>query len=145
MSDDFEHKLQIYLRSERAMLDIFVRNTLRQTLGVFLGFIALLAVLIFSDIGVFVILSLYWPVQITAFILAGVHGVLFLVCIVCFRHRKHQKEVQALEDIRDYARDEVVKELKGIRRIVHGATSFFSGEGLAQLLSTVHMLLKSKS
>jgi hypothetical protein len=70
MNENFDKKLNLYLRSERAMLDIFVRDKLRQLFFVSLGLIALCTALIMFDIAMFVTLQHYFTANITAFILA---------------------------------------------------------------------------
>ena len=102
---NFEKKLGLYLRSERAMLDVFVRNQVRRLFFVSLGLIALFTALMMFDIAMFFTLQHYFPTNITAFILAGSHIVLCLIFILCAKHKKHQREVEALRDIRDFAKE----------------------------------------
>ena len=67
MDDNFDSKLHLYIRSERAMLDIFVRDKLRQLFFISIGFIALLTALIMFDIAIFFTLTTYFSTKITAF------------------------------------------------------------------------------
>lgn len=157
MDGNFENKLNLYLRSERAMLDIFMRNKLRQLFFVSLGFIALLTALIMLDIAIFFTLKNYFQTNITAFILAGGHAFLFLIFIVFAQHKKHQQETKALRDIRDFAKEQVTQDLKiateevvhmgkSVKHVAHDISSVFSGEafGLAGLIPIIQSILKRK-
>jgi hypothetical protein len=157
MDGDFDNKLNLYLRSERAMLDIFVRNKLRQLFFVSLGFVALLTALIMLDIALFFTLKTYFETNITAFILAGSNALLFLIFILFAQQKKHQQEAKALRDIRDFAReqvaqdvkiatDDVVKMGKSVKHVAHDISSIFSGEafGLAGLVPIIQSILKRK-
>jgi len=157
MDGNFENKLNLYLRSERAMLDIFVRNKLRQLFFVSLGFIALLTALIMLDIALFFTLKTYFETNITAFILAGGNLLLFLIFLLFAKHKKHQQEAKALRDIRDFAKDQVAQDVKiatddvvnmgkSVKHVAHDISSIFSGEafGLAGLVPIIQSILKRK-
>jgi len=157
MDGNFDNKLNLYLRSERAMLDIFVRNKLRQLFFVSLGFVALLTALIMFDIAIFFTLQSYFTTNITAFILAGSNILLFLIFLLFASRKKHQREVEALRDIRDFAKeqvgqdvkiatDEVVSMGKSVKHVAHDVSSIFSGEafGLAGLIPIIQSILKPK-
>ena len=157
MCSQFESKLNVYIRSERAMLDIFVRDKLRQLFFIAIGVIALFTTLILFDIAIFFTLTTYFSTKITAFILADANAILFLMSILFSKRKKHRKEVEALKEIRDFAKEEVLKDVKvvtdevvevgqSVGHAVHGASSIFSGEvfSLASLLATINSLLKNK-
>jgi hypothetical protein len=149
MKDNFECKLSLYLRSERAMLDIFLRDKSRQLFFIGMGFVALFIALIFFDIALFFILKIYFSIHITAFILAGAHALFFLICLGFSKRKKQQKEVEALKDIRDFSKEEVVKDLKNAKNevldISHSVKSICRGEflSLARLIPILRDLLKS--
>nr|MCH9756694.1 hypothetical protein [Gammaproteobacteria bacterium] len=122
-----------------------------------IGLVALLTALIMLDIAVFFTLKTYFLTKITAFILAGANGLLFLIFILFSKRNKHQKEVEALKDIRNFAKEEVTKDLKVVKdevveighsvgHVVHDVSSVLSGEafGLARILPILHQFLKSK-
>ncbi len=157
MDRDFNNKLSLYLRSESAMLDIFMRNQLRQLFFMSLGFIALFTALIMLDIAMFFTLQHYFLTHITAFILTGSHVVLCLIFILCAKHKKHQREVEALRDIRDFAKEQVSHDIKiatddvihmgkSVKNITHDVSSIFNGEafGLAGLIPIIQSILKRK-
>jgi len=157
MNGNFDKKLNLYLRSERAMLDIFVRDQLRQLFFVSLGLIALFTALIMFDIAIFVTLQHYFTANITAFILAGIHVGLCLIFILCAKHKKNQRDIEALRDIRDFAKEQVCQDIKiatddvihmgkSVKNITHDVSSIFSGEafGLAGLIPIIQRILKHK-
>ncbi|MDF1645468.1 MAG: hypothetical protein P1U61_00595 [Legionellaceae bacterium] len=157
MKNEFDSKLNLYLRSERVMLDIFVRDKLRQLFWVSMGLVALLTALIMLDIALFFTLSPYFSIKVTAFILTGFHVFLCLLFILRSKRSKHRKEVEALRDIRDFAKDEVTKDLKvakdevlevghSVGEAVHQASSVFNGEilNLAHLLPIIRHFLKGR-
>jgi len=157
MDGNFDSKLNLYLRSERAMLDIFVRNKLHQFFFISLGFVALLTALIMFDIAIFFTLKNYFSTPITAFILAGSNTLLCLIFLLFSKHKKHQREVDALRDIRDFAKEQVSSDVKiatnemvhmgkSVKHITHDISSIFSGEafGLAGLIPILRTILKPK-
>lgn len=156
MNGNFDEKLSLYLRSERAMLDIFFRNTLRQIFFMILGFIALLTALIMLDIALFFTLQNYFKTHLTAFILSGSHVFLFFIFYLLAKHKKHQQETKALRDIRDFAKDHVTHDLKiatdevvhvgkSVKRMTHDISSIFSSEafGLVGLIPLIQRIIKS--
>ena len=156
MCEQFESKLNVYIRSERAMLDIFVRDKLRQLFFTAVGVIALFTALVLFDMGMFFTLTDYFSIKITAFILAGANAILFLMFLLFSKRKKHRKEVEALKEIRDFAKEEVLKDVKvvtdevvevgqSVGHVVHGASSIFRGEvfSLVSLFSTINNLLKN--
>lgn len=157
MDGNFENKLNLYLRSERAMLDIFIRNKLRQLFFISLSFVALLTALIMFDIAIFFTLQNYFATNITAFILAGSNALLFLIFILFAIQKQHQHEIKALRDIRDFAKeqvgqdvkiaaDEVVHMGKSVQHVAHDVSSILRGEafGLAGLIPIIQSILKTK-
>ncbi len=150
MCEQFETKLRVYLKSERAMLDVLVQNKLRQCFLIGIGLITLLTALVMLDIALFFKLAAYLSISNTALVLAGANALLFLVFLLCAKIRKHRKEVEALREIRDFAKEEVAKDLKEVgqsaHQAVHSVSSIFTGEAfsLASVLAAVHHLLQDK-
>jgi hypothetical protein len=157
MDDNFDSKLHVYIRSERALFDIFLRDKVRQLYCMAIGFIALLTALIMLNIGVFFALNAIFSTIKTAFILAGINGFLFLMSLLFSKIKRHQKEVEALKDIRDFAEEALKKDLKVVKNeaveigqsvghVVRDVSSIVSGEafGLANLLPIIRHILKSK-
>ena len=157
MCKNFESKLNVYIRSERAMLDIFMRDKLRQLLLVVIGVIALFTALIMLDLSLFFTLKSHFSTEMTAFILGDANILVFVVSLLFSKRKKHRKEVEALKEIRDFAKEEVLKDVKvatdevvevgqSVGHVVQGASSIFNGEvfSLASLLATINTLLKNK-
>ncbi|MDF1677135.1 MAG: hypothetical protein P1U32_00365 [Legionellaceae bacterium] len=154
MDSQFDRKLSLYMRSERAMLAVWLRRKARQLFWVLIALVACLTALILVDIGAFLTLSTYYSSKMSAFMLAGFNGVLCLVCIAFASRKGHKAEEAALKDIRDVAKDELGKDLKvvtdevvevgqSVGNAVHGVSTFFNGDfGLTSLLATLHYFLK---
>ncbi|MCH9764014.1 MAG: hypothetical protein K0U24_07330 [Gammaproteobacteria bacterium] len=157
MDDNFESKLHVYIRSERALFDIFLRDKARQLFCIAIGFIALLTALVMLNISFFYALNTIFPVTITAFILAGINVFLFLISLLFSKRKRHKKEVEALKDIRDFAEEALKKDLKVVKNeaveigqsvghVVRDVSSIVRGEafGLANLLPIIRHILKNK-
>lgn len=153
----FDKRLGLYIRSERALLDITIRNKLRQLFYLTIGFIVLLTALIMLDIGVFFSLKTHYPIHVTAFILAGSNLAIFILLLIFAKRKRYQRERVMLEEIRDYAKAEVQDELKdtahdfmeasySVKQFTHQISSIFSGEvlGLASLIPIIKKILHSK-
>ncbi len=157
MDDNFESKLHVYIRSERALFDIFLRDKARQLFCIAIGFIALLTALVMLNISFFYALNTIFPVTITAFILAVINVFLFLISLLFSKRKRHKKEVEALKDIRDFAEEALKKDLKVVKNeaveigqsvghVVRDVSSIVRGEafGLANLLPIIRHILKNK-
>ncbi len=156
MDSQFDRKLSLYMRSERAMLAIWLRRKARQLFWVLIALIACLTALILVDVGAFLTLSTYYAPKASAFILAGCNIVLCLACIAFSSRKGHKGEEAALKDIRDFAKDELGKDLEIVKdevvevgqsvgSAVHGVSAFLNGDfGLTSLFTAVHHFLKHK-
>jgi hypothetical protein len=115
MKDAFSRQLSLYLRSERTLLNLFLRDKSRQLFFVFAGLGFLLIAVLLCDIGCFFVLKQHVSVPMTAFILAGAHGLFFLICLWFARRKKQSREAQALQTIRDFAKDEVLNDVAMVK------------------------------
>jgi len=145
----FDGRLKVYMRSEKAILDIYIRNKLRTLFYTSLAFICILTALVMLDIGVFFTLTTYFTTKNTAFILAGSNLVLFILLICFARRKRYQRELQSLEAIRDVVKEDIEEEVfevtQGLRQVTDHISSLFSIAGLAPILKKVIQTSKSKS
>lgn len=137
----FDGRLKVYMRSEKAILDIYIRNKLRALFYTSLAFICILTALVMLDIGVFFTLTAYFATKTTAFILAGSNLVLFILLICFARRRRYQRELQSLEAIRDVVKDDIKEEVlemtQGVRQATDHISSLFSIAGLVPILKKI--------
>jgi hypothetical protein len=157
MNDNFDAKLNLYMRAERAMLTLTLREKVRQMVYITCALLALLTTLILLNIGAFYTLLTYLSPQLSAFTLAGLNLLLILIMLMLASKKKNTAEVEALSDIRDFAKTQVMTELQAstqnivdmsqsIKHVADDVNAVLSGEafGLQGLISMLHRVVKPK-
>jgi hypothetical protein len=157
MSDDFDSKLSLYLRSEKALFTLALREKARQAVYVIFALMALLATLVLCNIGLFYTLLDYISPQLCAFVLAGINILISVIMIIISAKKKTTGEVDALIEIRDFAKTEVADELQkskkeiaemgsSVKNVADDVNAILSGTafGIQTLLPILQRILKSK-
>jgi hypothetical protein len=157
MNSNFDAKLNLYVRAERAMLTLTLREKKRQMVYITCALLALLTTLILLNIGAFYTLLTYLSPQLSAFALAGLNLLIILIMLILAGKKKNTAEIEALSDIRDFAKTEVITELQvstqnivdmsqSIKHVADDVNAVLSGEmfGLQGLISMLHHIVKSK-
>jgi len=115
MQSDFNAKVKLLVKSEKAMLDLEIRRRGRQVVWTALGLLAVLVGLVMLNVTAFLYLSGRFSTLEAAAILTGLN--LFFAAIFFFIAGKQDRgpEAQSVEDIRDFAWSQVSDDLDEVK------------------------------
>ena len=103
MSDDFNAKMKLLIKSEKAMLSLEMRKKSRQTVWVVLALFAVLVGLITLNITVFLYLETMYTNLISASILSGLNLFVAAIFFMIASRQTTGAETEAIEEIREFA------------------------------------------
>ena len=118
MSEDFNAKIKLLIKSEKALLRLEMRRRGRQTVWIALALLAVLITLIMVNITTYLYLSTSYSNLESAIILTGLNlGVAILFFIFAAR-QSVGAEAASIEDIRDFAWEQVSGDLDEVKQNV---------------------------
>lgn len=113
---NFETKLNLYLRSERTLFKIALREKSRQFFYIAMAIVTLLATLIFFNISLYHVVLTHYSAQLSAALL-GLLNLLLTVIILAFsRKKKRSSEAKDLSEIRDFAKKELLQDIQSAKQ-----------------------------
>lgn|SRR3990167_5579403 len=112
MGDNFDDKLSLYLRSEKILLKLTLREKARQLSYYILAILTFLVALISLNIGLFYCLQNYLNPAQCAFSLASFNLIVSIVMVLIATKKKANPEMAELSEIRDFAKENVIKDLQ---------------------------------
>ena len=132
MSQDFNAKLNLLVRSEKALLKLEIRKKSRQAVFIALGLIAILATLVMLNVTAYLYLSTLYSTVIAAAILTGLNLVVAIIFFTISSRQELGAEAEAMQEIRDFAWgqiaddiDEVKQDVSEFRQSIQSAQSVF--------------------
>ncbi len=123
MSQDFNAKLNLLIKSEKALFRLEVRRKSRQGLFVAIALLAMLAALILFNLALYHYLSTRYGPMNSAAILAGLNLFVSGVFLFIASRQKAGPEADSLQEIRDFAWEQVAADLESTRQQVSELTS----------------------
>ena len=153
MNNDFNAKIKLLIKSEKALLSLEMRKKSRETFWVVLGLIALFIALIMLNVTLYLYLSTHFSNAASAGILTllniTVAGIFFMIA----SKQNRGSEAESIEDIRDFAWqqvstdvDEVKENIKeftqNVVKVKQNVESFTTGDafGIKKVLPIVTTL-----
>lgn len=157
MNKELSNKLQLLLRSEKALLKLEMRRKSRQVVLATIGIIAVLATLVMSNISAYLYLvESYTPLQ-SAMTLTGIDIVIAVLFFVLASRQEVGPEADAIHEIRDYAMQELSSDVEAFKeeaqqmresfsRVSGGISSVFNRDfsAVKALVPLVEMFVKSR-
>jgi len=154
MSEDFNAKMKLLIKSEKAMLSLEMRKKSRQTLWIALALLAVLVGLITMNITIYLYLETMYTNLISAAIISGLNllaaGIFFMIA----SKQTIGSEAEAIEEIRNFAWTQVQTDIDDVKQNVmefkNSATkvkksvdSFTSGDafGLKKVMPIITTLI----
>ena len=116
MSEDFNAKMKLLIKSEKALLSLEMRKKSRQTIWVALALLAVLITLIMVNITVYLYLATTHTNFEAAGILTGINVLVSLLFFVIASRQDVGAEASSIEDIRDFAWDQVSSDLDEVKQ-----------------------------
>ncbi|NOR55111.1 MAG: hypothetical protein GQ531_02775 [Sulfurovum sp.] len=154
MSDDFNAKMKLLIKSEKAMLSLEMRKKSRQTVWIALALLAVLVGLITLNIAVYLYLETMYTNLTAAVILSGLNlfaaGVFFMIA----SRQTTGAESEAIEEIRNFAWAQVQTDIDDVKqnvtqftdsisKVKKGVDNFTSGDafGLKKVIPIITTLI----
>lgn len=116
MSEDFNAKIKLLVKSEKALLSLEMKKKSRQTVWVALGLVAVLVTLVMLNITAYLYLSSTRTPLEAATIQTGVNIVLAVLFFILASKQTLGAEAAAIEDIRDFAWDQVSSDIDEVKQ-----------------------------
>ena len=158
MNKELSNKLQLLLRSEKALLKLEMRKKGRQVVLASIGVIAVLATLVMLNISAYLYLNESHSSLYSALVLTGVDLVIALVLFIMAARQELGSEAEAINEIRDYALkelsgefDEIKQEASEIResfsKVSSGISAVFNRDfgAVKAIIPLVEMFVKSRN
>jgi hypothetical protein len=118
MSEDFNAKMKLLIKSEKALLSLEMKKKGRQTLWTTLALLAILVTLIMLNITVYLYLSTTHTALEAAATLTGVNLVIAILFFVIASKQDRGAEAASIEDIRDFAWEQVSTDIDEVKQNV---------------------------
>ena len=116
MSEDFNAKIKLLIKSEKALLSLEMRKKSRQTVWIALALVAVLVTLVMINITVYLYLSVTHSHLESAAILTGINLAVAILFFIIASRQDRGAEAASIEDIRDFAWDQVSTDLDEVKQ-----------------------------
>ena len=157
MNRELSNKLQLLLRSEKALLKLEMRKKGRQVVLASIGIIAVLATLVMLNVSAYLYLVESHTPLYSALVLTGVDLVIAIILFIVAARQELGSEAEAVNEIRDYALkelsgefDEIQQEASEIResfsKVSSGISSVFNRDfsAVKAIIPLVEMFVKTR-
>ncbi|HEC05309.1 MAG TPA: hypothetical protein ENJ12_00520 [Thiolapillus brandeum] len=118
MNQDFNAKLNLLIKSEKALFRLEMRRKGRQTLFTAIALLAVLAALALINVTVYLYLVTRFSPLVSAGILSGLNLAIAAIFLVIASRQDVGPEAASLEEIRDFAWEQVSRDLDGVKQQV---------------------------
>ena len=155
MNEDFNVKLKLLIKSEKALLSLEMKKKSRQTLFIALALLAVLLGLVMLNVTIYLYLSATYSNVVSAAILTGINLTIAGLFFIIAMRQERGAEAASIEDIRDFAWEQVNTDLNEVKENVtelknsivqakHTVDSFTSGDafGIKKFLPIVTTLIE---
>ena len=116
MSEDFNAKIKLLIKSEKALLSLEMKKKSRQTVWIALALVAVLVTLVMVNITAYLYLSsTHTPLE-AASILTGMNIAVAVLFFVLASRQTVGAEASSIEDIRDFAWEQVSSDLDEVKQ-----------------------------
>jgi hypothetical protein len=157
MNKDVTKKINLLVRSEKALLKLEMRRTGRQVILVTVAVLAILATLVMVNMAAYFYLTETQSPFHAALILSGVDLLLAILFLVLASRQEVGAEADAINEIRDYALSELSEDFEEIRqealeirngfsKVSSGISSVFNRDfsALKSVLPIVEMIFEAR-
>jgi len=155
MSEDFNAKMKLLIKSEKAMLRLEMRKKSRQTFWIALALLAVLVTLVLLNITVYLYLARTYTPLVSVAVLAGINFAVALFFLFVSTRQENAAEAKAIEDIRDFAWEQLSSDIDDVKqgvsdfkesaiKVKKSVDSFTSGTafGLSKVMPVITTLIE---
>ena len=118
MNDEFNAKIKLLIKSEKALLSLEMKKKSRQTVWIALGLVAVLVTLVMINITAYLYLSSTRTPLEAAAIQTAVNIALAVLFFILASRQTLGAEAASIEDIRDFAWDQVSTDIEEVKQNV---------------------------
>ena len=137
MKDDFNAKLQLLVKSEKALFRLEMRKKGRQSLFVAIALLAVLAALALLNVTIYLYLETRLSPMASAGILSGLNLAIAVIFLVIASRQDTGPEAESLEEIREFAWKQVSQDLDGVKQQVGEFT-----DGIRRVSGGIHSAMR---
>ena len=154
MSEDFNAKMKLLIKSEKALLSLEMRKRSRQTIWIALALLAVLTGLLMINVTVFLYLESKFSNLESAAIITGLNLLFASIFFFIASRQDRGAEAQAIEDIRDFAWEQISTDIDEVKqnmtdfknsvvKVKSSVDSFTSGNafGLKKIMPIIMTLI----
>ncbi len=154
MSEDFNAKMKLLIKSEKALLSLEMRKRSRQTIWIALALLAVLTGLLMINVTVFLYLESKFSNLESAAIITGLNLLFAAIFFFIASRQDRGAEAQAIEDIRDFAWEQISTDIDEVKqnmtdfknsvvKVKSSVDSFTSGNafGLKKIMPIITTLI----
>ena len=116
MSEDFNAKIKLLIKSEKALLSLEMKKKSRQTVWVAFGLVAVLVTLVMVNITAYLYLAATRTPLEAAAILTGLNIAVAVLFFLLASRQSVGAEAASIEDIRDFAWEQVSSDLDEVKQ-----------------------------
>jgi choline-glycine betaine transporter len=116
MSEDFNAKIKLLIKSEKALLSLEMKKKSRQTVWVAFGLVAVLVTLVMVNITAYLYLAATRTPLEAAAILTGLNIAVAVLFFILASRQSVGAEAASIEDIRDFAWEQVSSDLDEVKQ-----------------------------
>jgi len=155
MSEDFNAKIKLLIKSERALLSLEMKKRGRQTLWTALALLAVLTALVMLNVTLYLLLGEHFSDLHSAAILSGINLLTAALFFWIASRQSTGVEARSIEEIRDFAWEQVSTDIDGVKesvgefkesivKVKKGVDSFSSGGafGINKVLPIITALVE---
>ena len=118
MSEEFNAKIKLLIKSEKALLSLEMKKKSRQTLWTALALVAVLVTLVMVNITTYLYLASTHTNLEAATILTGLNIAVAVIFFVIASRQTVGAEAASIEDIRDFAWEQVSSDIDEVKQNV---------------------------
>jgi len=119
MSEDFNAKMKLLIKSEKALLSLELKKKSRQTFWIALALLTVLVSLVMLNVTTYLYLADSFSDLQAAAILTGINLAIATLFFFISSRQESTAEAQAIEEIRDFAWEQVSSDFDDIKQNVY--------------------------
>ncbi len=139
MNKDFNDKINLLLRSQKALVQLEAQKRGRQIVFIAIGFIALLLTLIMLNMTAYFFLVTHFSSIISGLILTSINLAITLLFMLLAYKQNDTTQIKEMTFVRDFAVSQISNDVDDVKEKVNSVFdgSFFSFNGLVPFAITL--------
>lgn len=136
MKEDFNAKLNLLIKSEKALFRLEMRKRGRQTLFIAVALLAVMVALSLLNVAIYLYLVTRFSPMISAGILSGFNLMVAVIFFIVAFRQDTGPESESLEEIRDFAWEQVSRDFDGVKQQIGDFT-----DGIRRVSGSIHSVM----